>query len=163
MNWEAIGAIGEIVGATAVVASLVYLAVQIRTQNRESRLSAMHDISVAYREGLAGTADADMADLYVKASDDYESLTRSETIRLIAGASRLFRIWEEAYLLYQAGYLEKRTWETMLRQFNGYMSQRPFNEVWATRKQYFDNEFQDFVNSLDPVDYDFIPEVQRDA
>jgi len=163
MNWNAIGAIGEIIGATAVVASLVYLAVQIRTQNRESRLSAMHDISVAYREGLARTADADVADLYVKASDDYESLTRSDTIRLIAGASHTFRIWEEAYLLYQAGYLEKRTWETMLRQFNGYMSLRPFYEVWATRKQYFDNEFQDFVNSLDPVNYDFIPEVQRDA
>ena len=163
MNWEAIGAIGEIIGATAVVASLVYLAVQIRTQNRESRMSAMHDISVGYRDGLAAVAEGDMADLFVKAFDDYESLTRPETIRLIAGASRLFRIWEEAYLLNQAGYLEKRTWETMLRQFNGYISLRPFYEVWATRKQFFDNEFQDFVNSLDPVDYNFIPEVQKDA
>ena len=115
MNWEAIGAIGEIIGATAVVASLVYLAVQIRTQNRESRMSAMHDISVGYRDGLAGLAEGDMADIYAKAFDDYESLTRPETIRLIAGASHLFRLWEEAYLLYQADYLEKRTWETMLR------------------------------------------------
>ena len=30
MNWDAIGAIGEIVGAIAVVATLVYLATQIR-------------------------------------------------------------------------------------------------------------------------------------
>jgi hypothetical protein len=30
MNWEAIGAIGEIVGAVAVVATLIYLANQIR-------------------------------------------------------------------------------------------------------------------------------------
>lgn len=95
MNWDAIGAIGEIIGATAVVASLVYLAVQIRTQNRESRMSAMHDISAGYREVLAGMAEAGIADLYAKAFDDYESLTRSETIRLIAGASSLFRIWEE--------------------------------------------------------------------
>ena len=33
MNWEAISAIGEIVGALAVVISLVYLAAQIRNQN----------------------------------------------------------------------------------------------------------------------------------
>ena len=46
MNWEAIGAIGEIVGAAAVVFSLGYLAVQIRNQNSESRASPMHDISV---------------------------------------------------------------------------------------------------------------------
>lgn len=33
MNWDAIGAVGEIVGALAVVISLVYLASQIRIQN----------------------------------------------------------------------------------------------------------------------------------
>ena len=30
MNWEAIGAIGEIVGAVAVVLTLAYLAIQVR-------------------------------------------------------------------------------------------------------------------------------------
>jgi hypothetical protein len=35
MNWEALGAIGEIVGAIAVVVTIGYLAVQIR-QNTES-------------------------------------------------------------------------------------------------------------------------------
>jgi hypothetical protein len=30
MNWEALGAIGEIVGAIAVVVTIGYLAVQIR-------------------------------------------------------------------------------------------------------------------------------------
>ena len=34
MNWDAIGAIGEIIGALAVVLSLVYLARQMRTSNR---------------------------------------------------------------------------------------------------------------------------------
>ena len=163
MNWDAIGAIGEIIGAAAVVASLVYLAVQIQSQNRESKMSSMHNISVGYRDTLAGLADGGMADLFLKATDDYESLTRSEILRLIAGARRTYRVWEEAYLLHQAGYLEKRTWETMLRQFNGYHSLRPVYEVWALRKQYFDYEFQDFVNSLDLVDYVFMPEHQRDA
>ena len=34
MNWEAIGAIGETLGAVGVIATLVYLAVQIRDSNR---------------------------------------------------------------------------------------------------------------------------------
>jgi hypothetical protein len=33
MYWDAIGATGEIIGASGVVLSLVYLAVQLRTQN----------------------------------------------------------------------------------------------------------------------------------
>ena len=40
MNWEAIGTVGEIVGAFAVVASLAYLAVQIRTQVRQQKKAA---------------------------------------------------------------------------------------------------------------------------
>ncbi len=34
MNWEAIGAIGEIVGALAVIVTLIYLALQIRYTHR---------------------------------------------------------------------------------------------------------------------------------
>jgi hypothetical protein len=51
MNWEAIGAIGEIVGALAVVLTLVYLAFQVRyarnatlDQNRLTRSSAIREI-----------------------------------------------------------------------------------------------------------------------
>jgi hypothetical protein len=36
MNWEAIGAIGEILGAVAVVATLGYLATQIKQSRRET-------------------------------------------------------------------------------------------------------------------------------
>ena len=39
MNWEAAGAIGEIVGAAGVVASLVYLAVQIRQGSAQTELN----------------------------------------------------------------------------------------------------------------------------
>lgn len=38
MNWEAIATIAELVGAIGVIASLVYLAVQIRDNTRSSRI-----------------------------------------------------------------------------------------------------------------------------
>ncbi len=41
MNWDAIGAIGEIVGALAVLATLIYLAVQIR-QNSDMQRAQTH-------------------------------------------------------------------------------------------------------------------------
>jgi hypothetical protein len=46
MNWEAVGALGEIVGALAVLVTLVYLATQIRQntaqQKREELVSIQH-------------------------------------------------------------------------------------------------------------------------
>ena len=68
MNWEAIGAVGEIIGAFAVVASLVYLAVQIRAQSRETRVSAMHDISVGFRDAISQFSTEGAAAIFVKAN-----------------------------------------------------------------------------------------------
>ena len=53
MNWEAIGAIGEAVGAAGVIATLGYLAVQIRQNTRTVRaathqawVSSMNDVNM---------------------------------------------------------------------------------------------------------------------
>jgi hypothetical protein len=40
MNWNAIGAIGELVGALAVVITLIYLSRQIRHANRQGEIEA---------------------------------------------------------------------------------------------------------------------------
>ena len=52
MNWEAIGAVGEVPGATGVIISLLNLAVQIRGDARAKRVAAVHDQSTAYRDFL---------------------------------------------------------------------------------------------------------------
>lgn len=44
MNWEAIGAIGEVVGAMAVIFTLVFLAIQIRSNTNAIRANAQYDI-----------------------------------------------------------------------------------------------------------------------
>ena len=63
MNWNTIGAVGEIVGALVVVVSLVYLALQIRTQNTQSKLAPDHEISVGFRDATAKFANPDMSDI----------------------------------------------------------------------------------------------------
>ena len=44
MNWEAIGAVGEIIGAVAVVVSLIYLATQLRQSNELARENAYREV-----------------------------------------------------------------------------------------------------------------------
>ena len=41
MNWDAIAAIGELVGATAVVITLIYLSRQFRQANRQGEIEAL--------------------------------------------------------------------------------------------------------------------------
>ena len=52
MNWEAIGALGEVVGAVAVVLSFLYLGRQIAVSNKQSRASARYAFLDATGTGI---------------------------------------------------------------------------------------------------------------
>ena len=58
MNWEAIGALAELAGATGVVLTLVYLSVQLRQNTR-----AIQGSEVAYRSNLEMATNARFFDL----------------------------------------------------------------------------------------------------
>ena len=62
MNWDAIGAIGEIIGALAVVVSLIYLAGQIRHNNQLARSNSLE--SVLQSEMNFGSIAIDNADIW---------------------------------------------------------------------------------------------------
>ncbi len=49
MNWDAIGAIGELVGAVGVIATLGYLAVQIRQNTNAVKLGTSHAVAEEFR------------------------------------------------------------------------------------------------------------------
>lgn len=75
MNWDAIGAIGEIVGAAAVVVSLVYLAVQIRQSSAVSKSVAIQNwASTSALEKSSVFSDPEFAALVVQGYADYDSL-----------------------------------------------------------------------------------------
>ncbi len=65
MNWEAIGAVGEIAGAAAVFASLVYLSLQIRQNTRAIRGSAERETVSLQQSALQPVAASlELADVH---------------------------------------------------------------------------------------------------
>ena len=153
MNWDAIGAVGEIVGASAVVVSLLYLAVQIRTQNTQARLSALHEISIGFREATAKFANEDISDIFIRANEDFDALSDPELHRLIILTGGLFRAWEEAHIQHKDGHLDVAAWEAMARHYTNIMGAPAVQRVWILRKVNFDPDFQRYVDSIDAPDY----------
>ena len=94
MNWDAIGATGEIIGALAVVVTILYLATQIRenTKQTEIQTKALNNNGLA--SATAGfsrfrallVTDAAIAELWETASTQYPSLEGTDKLR----AEKLF-------------------------------------------------------------------------
>jgi hypothetical protein len=54
MNWEAVGAIGQIVGAFGVIASLLYVAIQVRASNKASAVESKLATSRMHSDFIGG-------------------------------------------------------------------------------------------------------------
>ncbi len=101
MNWDAVGAIGELLGAATVVVSVLYLARQVRWSNRESATtSGTNVLSEMNRLQEFVFSDPDGAKLLIKLKSGGE-LSPEEQIKTHVLADRALNTWysgQQAFL-----------------------------------------------------------------
>lgn len=98
MNWEAIGAIGTLVGGVAVLLTLVYLAIQVRQNSRAVQLSGLADITAQWHHcGQLLASSPDLAAIVARGHESYGSLTTEEALRYGAYVQAFFDV-SESYL-----------------------------------------------------------------
>jgi len=82
MNWDAIGAVAELLAAVAVIFSFIYLARQIRQSTRAQKRSNLREIAEDHTTTLRCTAtDPELASLVLKGHTDLSSLDAVERYR----------------------------------------------------------------------------------
>lgn len=93
MNWEAVGAIGELLGATTVVVSILYLAVQVRQSNRQSASESGTDVLAEMNRLMEFVfSDPEGATLLLKLKTG-EELTPTEAVKAHVIADRALNTW----------------------------------------------------------------------
>jgi hypothetical protein len=108
MNWEMISAIGQMLGAIGVIISIVYLAAQIRNQNKESRRAAMN-VLTSHRSDLNKTLveNPEMAVLFLRAMKSFDELDGASKLRVGAHLGRFLRFADSLYLGVLDGTLDR--------------------------------------------------------
>jgi len=121
MDWNAIGAISEAVGAVAVIVTLAYLAIQIR-QSTQMNASGLRQSFYDYttRQMLHGTDSAQFSDLLAKASMTNEPLSPGERLQMLRMFQAVFVGYQGAWFQHKQGALRHDDWNTcraLLRSF----------------------------------------------
>ena len=82
MNWEAIGAVGETVGAAAVFLTLAYLALQIRQNTKATQASAVDSsITEVNRIRQAVFESEELVEIYESGLADPDKLSSNARTR----------------------------------------------------------------------------------
>lgn len=111
MNWEAIGALGEILGALVVVVTIFYLAVQVRHSRHSNQVVAASRIAEASDIWLRQLVqDADLLEVYLRGFEDYESLQGLEKARFAFLIIQFLRAVEGAWTQKELGVITDDQW-----------------------------------------------------
>lgn len=111
MNWDAIGAIGEVVGAIAVVISLLYLATQIRASARQSAATIELNTIAKFTDLLEVNVQSErVSRLLVKALSG-KKLTPDEEFSYLSQLTRVFQSYAITHIAYENKQLSEKQYK----------------------------------------------------
>ena len=114
MNWDALGAIGELVGAVAVVVTLLYVGRQIHQANTQTQASARYSFINAYGKMNASiTENKDVASVFRRGMDGGH-LDEDEALQFFALLGQFLNTWATMSDLHDNDLLPANQW-TMVR------------------------------------------------
>jgi len=147
MNWDAIGAIGELVAAAATLATLVFLAIQIRHNTESVETQAELNLSDRLSDWAKEVVEnPSLALLWNQAAREPDSLDEQQRMVLLWFVFQLFLIVEGHYQLYARGRISERAFTAKAETALG-MLQNPHVRVWWDEKVApLDPEFVDHMN-----------------
>ena len=149
MNWEMISALGQLVAAVGVIPSLIYLAVQIREQNKERRRAAVNILTAQWGDLVKSTQDSgELAAILLAGIRSFQSLDPVAKLRFSAYYTRYFRNCEAMHMYYRDGALEKSLWQEVERTMTDYVAYPGIREWWGTRKHWLTDEFRTVVEAI---------------
>ena len=149
MTWDAIAAVGELLGAVGVIASLVYVARQVRSSGYQARQAAIQSVVNKMNDVWNVMASGGTADLWTRGSRGLIHLDgESEIVQYSALMLSLFRPYEELFHYRVDGQMEDWTWESISSVCHSIIGTPGFQEWWERRDAWFSSDFQEHVREV---------------
>ena len=147
VDWTFVGAIGELLGAAAVVVSLVYLSRQVH-QNTTAVRSANAVTVQGNFQRLARMfyTDPTVGDVVLRAMAGRQDLAPAEHFAAYAYFFDFLKTAELAYYQFRNGDLDPELWQASFHFYHAYFTTPGFRAYWEERRAAFIPAFQDAMD-----------------
>jgi hypothetical protein len=149
MEWDAIGAIAELLGALGVIASLFYVASQIRRNSSALEASTNQAVSDSTQQRLLAPAENPaLAAALANARSDFAALTPAERVQLAFFSRATFRGIQNAFFQHRQGLLSEAAWQDYEAIIRNNLNRPDVPAWWPTERETYDEEFAECVDRL---------------
>lgn len=149
MNWDAAGAIGEILGAVAVLITLVYVSAQIRQGTKATRLQTTHLTFHLSFEMVSLFSQGNNAEIWGKfRTEGWKPLTQGEQVVAGSIAIALFTTYDSHFHNFLEGTLSSEIHSSYRRRLSRQLMVPATREWWGHNKAQFTESFEVFVDEI---------------
>jgi hypothetical protein len=149
MNWEAIGATGELIGAFAVVITLIYVGIQVRHSAGAVRSAAANDASVALQTVyLALGSNRQASEVWFTALTSPEPLSTHDDFQFMMMMHAVLLGMQNSYFLSREGTLDADYREAITTAIVAIKDLPGMDRYWRQRRGFFITGFAEYVDSL---------------
>lgn len=138
--------VSGVVGAIGVIATLLYLAAQVRQNTISLRMGTGQRVTEDLRTLYRYSADKDSADVIYRGFQDIENLAGSDRMRFYASMHDYFFAFQNAYFQMESGALDRRYWSAAVNSLKHLATFPGVRRYWADRKFYYADEFKEFLD-----------------
>ena len=153
MNWEALGAIGELVGAATVVLTLGYLAIQVRQSGKSSRQQSYHDLVTRRADFFNHMVSSDDVTAIVLAGLRGDPMDEIKAQRFTSSMFNYVSHFQDVYLQRKSGLIEESVWLAERQFLAAGIALPGFAAWWRASTQYYLPDFIAEVAKIEPIPF----------
>ena len=147
MNWDALGAIGELIGALAVVLTLGYLAIQVRQNNLAGKVAAKQEMTRQYSDYvdllLMNPKLFELNNRVIR--DNGECKSEIEEAQVMALLNKATWYFSSMHFQFASHSLSEDEWQQSKTLISRYCDYPRFKTFWEQNKVDYSSGFQAFI------------------
>ena len=145
MNWDALGAVGELAGAIGVIVTLAFLAIQLRQNTVMMRANIKEQRTLSSQQVLF--KNAELAGVFAKIANGEEPTTEEQIRLRILGLAQ-HRGYEAYVHQHRKGLYDEDEWSGILATIKWQLQQEYFRATFEDNPERFSRNYQNLIRSL---------------
>jgi hypothetical protein len=147
MTLENMFYISQTVAAFAIVGSLLFVGLEVRHSNRETRHRAIEEMLGNFRSlSLTIASNVDIGSLWMRGLHDLGVLDPVDKVRFLSLARTFFTIQQSFFLHYRSGYIPSEIYQPHAVSTSDILAYPGMQAAWELRKSYFQESFRTMVD-----------------
>jgi hypothetical protein len=148
---ETINAIAQLIAAAGVIASLFYLAAQIRQNTRSMRAVVLD----ALTRGIADILSRQTPEVlrsFARVVENLEDASEEDRLHALPALFALFKLFENAWFQQRQETLDREQWQGWDAYIRTYFHRPGVKSWWLMRRAAFAPGFRDYIEKSQPPD-----------